>query len=410
MIPLETDVLVVGAGPTGLALSVALQQAGVRHLTVDRMTAGQNTSRAAVIHAHTLDVLDTLGVADRLAGLGLKLTTFCIRDQDHRLLSLPFGGLATKHPYLVMLPQDVTEAVLTERLNEIGGTVHRGCTLAAIEQTAAGIVATVETPEGPAAVRARYAIGADGMHSAVRAAAGIDFDGGTYDDSFVLADVRMDWPLGADEVSLFFSSQGLVVVAPLPDGSFRIVATTANAPEQPGTADIQAILDARGPQGGGSATVQDVVWSSRFRVHHRLARTYCSGRLFLVGDAAHVHSPAGGQGMNCGLVDACVLGQLLTDVIRGKRPEAALDLYESLRRPAAAQVLGLAGRLTVLATLRNGMARAVRNIAFRVLDLIGPVKRRIAMNLAGLSRRRLAELPAIASAATPRQAARPANA
>src|SRR5262249_23636951 len=153
-------------------------------------------------------------------------------------------------------------------------------------------------------------------------------------------------------------------------------ATLANAPEHPGIDDIQKLLDGRGPT-AQPARVKDVIWSSRFRLHHRLAASYRNDRLFLVGDAAHVHSPAGGQGMNCGLVDACVLGQLLSDVIRGKRSEQELDLYEKLRRPAAAEVLALAGRLTKLATTRSRSVRAVRNAVFLMINHIKPVKRRM---------------------------------
>ncbi|MCW5693764.1 MAG: FAD-dependent monooxygenase [Pseudolabrys sp.] len=391
-LPAQTDVLVVGAGPTGLALSIALRQAGVDHVVVDKLASGQNTSRAAVIHAHTLDVLASVGVAGDLVARGLKLDTFSIRDRDQRLLDLSFGGLDTDHSYLLMLPQDVTEKVLADRLASLGGTVHRGVSVQALTQGDSGVEATLDTASGPAVIRARYAVGADGMHSVVRAAAGIAFDGGAYGESFVLADVHMDWPLAKPEVSLFFSAAGLVVVAPLPDGSYRIVATVADAPEKPDVADIQALLDASGPR-RKAGKVLDVVWSSRFRVHHRLASAYRKDRLFLIGDAAHVHSPAGGQGMNCGLVDACVLGPLLADVIGGRRPEAALDLHQTLRRPAAAQVLGLAGRLTRLATMHNPAGRALRNAAFHILDRVAPAKRKIVMNLSGLARPQLAQLP-----------------
>ena len=153
-----------------------------------------------------------------------------------------------------------------------------------------------------------------------------------------------------------------------------------------------------------------MIWSSRFRLHHRLAASYRNDRLFLVGDAAHVHSPAGGQGMNCGLVDACVLGQLLSDVIRGKRSEQELDLYEKLRRPAAAEVLALAGRLTKLATTRSRSVRAVRNAVFLMINHIKPVKRRMMLGLSGLGRENLARLPAPASERTPLRRTSKANA
>ena len=211
----------------------------------------------------------------------------------------------------------------------------------------------------------------------------------------MLADVRMQWSLGTSEVSLFFSPAGVVVVAPLPDGTFRIVATLDNAPEQPGIADIQALLDARGPTTGQNR-IEEVVWSSRFRVHHRVAKSYSAGRFILMGDAAHVHSPAGGQGMNTGIVDAVVLGRLLADVVKGKRPEQDLASYGEMRRPAATKVLGLAGMLTRMATLRGGPKRILRNIVLSLINLLPPAKRRLQMNLSGLARKELAALPVVA--------------
>ena len=397
MLPTDTDVLIVGAGPTGLALAATLQRAGIRHVLLDRLAEGQNTSRAAVIHAHTLEVLDSIGVADHLVDRGLKLSTFSIRDRDRPLLSLPFDRLASKYAYLLMLPQDITEKVLAERLIALGGTIHRGSTATKVDPGDGGVKVSVKSQTGESVICARYVVGADGMHSIIRAAADIKFEGSPYPESFVLADVRMDWPLRDKEVSLFFSAAGLAVIAPLPDGSYRVVATLKDAPERPEVRDIQALLDARGPS-TQPAKVNDVIWSSRFHVHHRLASSYRNNRLYLVGDAAHVHSPAGGQGMNCGLVDACVLGQLLSDVIHGKRPEAALNLYEDLRRPAAAQVLALAGRLTGLATVRGSFKRAARNAVFSVINRITPAKQQMMLNLSGLGRKDRAQLPPLASA------------
>lgn len=391
MLPSTTDVLIVGAGPTGLALAISLRQAGIEHVLIDKLAAGQNTSRAAVIHAHTLDMLDELGVSARLAAEGLKLTTFTVRDRDRRLLQVPFDRLPTKHPYLLMLPQDATERILTDRLVSLGSTVHRGVTAKRLTQRATGVEVTCDTEAGEQPIGARYVVGADGMHSIVRATIGAEFTGGTYEESFVLADVRMNWSHGRDEVQLFFSPAGLVVVAPLPNGTFRIVATLDDAPEHPAATDIRALIDARGPT-GGTAEVTHVEWSSRFRIHHRLANAYRDGRLFLIGDAAHVHSPAGGQGMNTGLVDACVLGPLIAQAVSGKQSESGLDQYQRLRRPAAERVLGLAGRLTSLATMKNPVKRLVRNAVFSLINHLSPAKHAVAMNLSGLSRQRFAAI------------------
>jgi 2-polyprenyl-6-methoxyphenol hydroxylase-like FAD-dependent oxidoreductase len=214
----------------------------------------------------------------------------------------------------------------------------------------------------------------------------------------------MSWGHGRDEVMLFFSPAGLVVVAPLPEGRFRIVATLDDQPEQPGVADLQALLDARGPT-RGRAIVSRVHWSSRFRLHHRVADAYRRGPFLLVGDAAHVHSPAGGQGMNTGLVDACVLGRLLADVLHGRRGDEALDFYGDLRRPAAQQVLRLSGRLTAMATMKRAPQRMLRNIGLRIVDALPIARRRIAMNLSGLARRAAAEVPPVHAPTTAHTAA-----
>ena len=159
MLPTETDVLIVGAGPTGLALAATLQQAGIRHMLIDKLAEGQNTSRAAVVHAHTLDMLEKIGVADALIARGLKIPAFRIRDRDRALLDLQFGSLASKHAYVLMVPQDVTETVLAERLTALGGTVHRGHAATKVTQSQDGVQVTVASPAGethdPRALRRR---------------------------------------------------------------------------------------------------------------------------------------------------------------------------------------------------------------------------------------------------------------
>ena len=390
--PIDIDVLIVGAGPTGLALATTLHRAGVSTLIVDKLETGQNTSRAAVIHAHTLEVLEAIGVSQTLAHEGLKLSRFTLRDRDRKLVQLNFDELPSHYPHLLMLPQDSTERILREALADARQRVRWGATVVALRETSEGIEAVVQSKTGRETLRARYVVGADGMNSLVRRTAGIGFSGSNYEDSFVLADVDMEWGLDRDEVMLFFSPGGPLVVAPLPNGRFRLVATLDKAPEKPGVADMQALLDARGPA-HGAAKISSVHWSSRFRLQHRVADHYRAGRLLLVGDAAHVHSPAGGQGMNTGLVDAVVLGKTLAEVISGRRDAVFLDEYERLRRPAAVQVLGLAGRLTNMATLKSAPRRLLRNAVLRTAGLLPIVRRRLQMSLSGLSRRSATVLP-----------------
>jgi 2-polyprenyl-6-methoxyphenol hydroxylase-like FAD-dependent oxidoreductase len=280
-----------------------------------------------------------------------------------------------------MVPQDVTEAVLRERLLALGGRIYRPYEVVAVTQDVRGATATMA---GGETVRAAYVVGADGMHSVVRDQTRVGFSGDTYAQSFVLADVHMNWPLPDDEVALYFSSAGLVVVAPLPDGRHRVVATVDEAPEMPDRVHVQALLSSRGPK-REQAVVEDVVWSARFRLHHRLADHFRDGRVFLAGDAAHVHSPAGGQGMNTGIQDAVALAARLTAVLRDGAAEGELDGYEAERRPVAAEVVAFTHRMTRVATTRHLPQKKARNVLLRGLGQLPPARRAIAMNLSELA-------------------------
>ncbi|MGH1555956.1 FAD-dependent oxidoreductase [Streptomyces sp. L7] len=262
--------------------------------------------------------------------------------------------------------------MLLDRLRALGGDVHRPYEVASAVQDEDGVTLTMATGQ---TLRAGYAVGADGMHSIVREAAGIGFTGNAYAESFVLADVLMDWTPGRTEVSLTFGTAGLTVVAPLPGGHYRVVATVEDAPATPDLAFVQQLLDERAP---GQAEVTGLAWSSRFRVHHRVADHYRAGRLLLAGDAAHVHSPAGGQGMNTGIQDGYTLGRAF---VTGQ-----LDGYEARRRPVAQRVVAFTDRMTRVATTRNPAVRGARNFALPLLGHTGMPKK-LATELAELNYR-----------------------
>jgi 2-polyprenyl-6-methoxyphenol hydroxylase-like FAD-dependent oxidoreductase len=377
MLPTTTDVLVIGAGPTGLTVAVSLAGQGLDVTVADAQTAGANTSRAAVVHARTLEVLEDLGVSERLTALGVHAPRFTVKDRDRTLVPVGFGELPTRYPYTLLVSQAVTERVLLERLVELGGRVARPYTLESLTQDGEGVTALFSDGS---AVTAKYLVGADGMHSTVREQAGIGFEGGEFGESFSLADVRLTGDVPEDGVILYFSPAGLLVVAPLPDGTHRIVSIVDEAPSQPDAAFVQRLLDSRGPE-KERAVVREVVWGSRFRVHHRVADTFRAGRVLLAGDAAHVHSPAGGQGMNTGIQDAIALAKALSIALKGD--EEALDAYAAIRRPIALQVVAFAGRLSRLANL-NRHVRPIRNLVLRTLALTPIFRRFLAWRLSGL--------------------------
>jgi 2-polyprenyl-6-methoxyphenol hydroxylase-like FAD-dependent oxidoreductase len=374
----DTDVLIVGAGPTGLTLAASLLAKGTRATIVDRQAEGANTSRAGAINARTLEVLEELDVARRLVKEGVQAPRFTIRDGKKVLIPIDFSRLPSTYPYTLLLPQNDTERLLLERVVELGGEVLRPKVLATLTQDADGVTATFDDGD---VIRASYIVGADGMHSTVREQAGVGFHGDKYEQSFVLADVNLTGEAPTDEVVLFWAAAGLTVVAPLPNGAFRVVAPVDDAPEVPSADFVQQILDDRG-YGVGRMTVTDVLWGSRFRIHHRVADTYRSGRILLAGDAAHVHSPAGGQGMNLGIQDAVALADALTLVLGGS-PDAVLDDYAAARRPIAQQVITLTDRLTRMATLPRAL-RPIRNTAMGLAGRIPAVRRALAWRLSGL--------------------------
>ncbi|MDX6281714.1 MAG: hypothetical protein QOH03_2785 [Kribbellaceae bacterium] len=382
MIPAETEVLVVGAGPVGLAVAVSLAGHGRQVTVVDRQPAGANTSRASVVHPRTLELLERIGVSDRLTELGIHVEQFNIADGDRTLVPIRFDKLPTEYPYVLMIPQNLTEQVLLDRLTELGGTVHRPYVAAGVKQSPDGAEVTLESGE---LIKAQYVVAADGMNSQMRDLAGLGFDAAeALPLNFTLVDVRVESGLPGDVVLLYFSRPGMLVAAPLPDGTFRLVAEVEEAPEHPDVAYAQRLLNARGPQ-EQTVKVTEVIWGSRFRIHERVADRYREGRVVLAGDAAHTHSPAGGQGMNLGLRDAVVLGDALADALTNG-DETKLDEYARASREEAVRVVALAHRLTRLATAPTAL-RPARNAGLHFLSHLPAFRRTLAEQLAAIGHR-----------------------
>ena len=385
---MTTQVLIVGAGPVGLALRIELERLGVASMQIDKHAAGLNTSRAAVIHARTLEVLEPGGTVPALLAKSIKVPQFHVRDRERELLRIDFAGIPSSYPYALMCPQNMTESIFRARLGEIGAEVLRPAELVSLETHDNGVVAEIALSDGTRHVHADWIVGCDGMHSSVRSQAGIEFVGDDYEEAFVLADVRMTWPISRQEVTLFFAAAGLVVVAPLPEENgestnrFRIVATVASATANPGITDVQSILEERGPR-GSPVRVEELIWSSSFHVAHRVASDVHEGRVLLCGDAAHVHSPAGGQGMNTGIQDAVALAGPLAEAIRGGSCDA-LEKWAARRQEIARDVVHLTDVMTRAATVSSPAARSLRNTALTLVGHLPFVQQKLARQLAEL--------------------------
>jgi 2-polyprenyl-6-methoxyphenol hydroxylase-like FAD-dependent oxidoreductase len=399
--PERTDVLIVGAGPTGLTAAVRLAQLGIAYVVLDAAAAPTSTSKAALVHASSLELLSEVGVADDLVAAGRLIRRIVMLDRGRPLVRVDLTKLPCEYPFALGVPQSTTEELLLRRLGGLGGSVRRRHRVDSVRVSGDGhtVTGTVESPGEPAPfeIRARYVIGADGSHSAVRSAIGLEFPGETYPSQFVLADIALTRPPGAaDEATINLSRQGVTVIGQLPSGNHRVIATVAADTDVPATPDrafVDAILRDRGV---GVRSVADPQWSSRFRVHHRVADRFRVGGVFLAGDAAHVHSPAAGQGMNTGIADAFDLATRLAAVLAGQADESTLDTYERMRRAAALEVLRFTDRMTRMAMLSSPVARSARRVAAGTVGRFGPVQRRLAMWVTGLERSPLrGDLPAV---------------
>ncbi len=360
----DVDVLIVGAGPTGLVCALWLTRLGVRVRIVDQNAAPVRTSRAVAVQARTLELYGQMGLADELVARGRKALAANMWVAGRRVARAELGDMGvgiSPYPFALIFPQDEHEALLVAHLAAAGVEIERQTELVDFVQHDDRIVARLKRNGGATlGCEALYIAGCDGAHSAVRERLAIGFPGGTYEHVFYVADVEGGGPAMNGEIHVALDSHDFLAVFPLTaPGHARLVGTIresiAAGHDEVGWRDVsKRVIDWM------RVDVATVNWFSTYRVHHRVATRFRSDRAFLLGDAAHIHSPVGGQGMNTGIGDAINLAWKLAAVIRGEASEAILDTYETERIAFAQRLVATTDRVFTGATSSTALARAVR--------------------------------------------------
>jgi 2-polyprenyl-6-methoxyphenol hydroxylase-like FAD-dependent oxidoreductase len=389
--PAGGGVLIVGAGPTGLALACELARRGVACRIVEAAPARGSRSKALAIWPRTLEIMEDLGVAGAALERGLALSRGTIWSAGRRVAGFDLRGVASRYRHALVLPQYETEAILEGRLEQLGGRVERGTECLGVLGGEAGAVARLRTAGGVEHAAAGWVVGCDGPGSVVRHSAGISMPQRLEREGWLLADVIAETELEPSGVHYFLSRLGVLHMVPLPGrpGGQRWRVTLSAGPARPDERDWPAerIASVVADRAAVPVRVVSAEGAGSFRVRQGLAREFRRGPVLLAGDAAHVHSPAGGQGINAGLQDAANLGWKLARVCAGLADSRLLDSYGAERRPAARAVVRATDRATRAGTMTGRLGVAARDRLWQLADRRGVIDRRVAPLLAGLAQR-----------------------
>jgi 2-polyprenyl-6-methoxyphenol hydroxylase-like FAD-dependent oxidoreductase len=380
----DLQVIIAGAGPTGLTLAAELAGAGIRCLVVERRAEPSPHSRAFTVMAYTLELLDMRGQADSMIARGLPWRYGPFGDGKR---NLDFSRLDSRFPYMLLLPQHDTEEVLEAWAVQCGAEVLREARVTGIQQDENGVAVTIEQAGRTWTERALYVVGCDGAHSVVRGLLEIPFEGKTYDSSLIIADVHLDKPPDLP-VHAQISRRGMAALFPFGGTRFRLILLDHERMSVPVNEPVTLpeIQESAKALLGMDIGIRDPIWLSRFRSQQRQSAHYRKGRALLAGDAAHTHIPSGGQGLQMGIQDGFNLGWKLAAHIHGWAPEGMLDSYEKERYPIAAEALRQTDVAFRYETSRSPWVRGARRLAMQLMRLKG-VQKSIINNFSGFKLR-----------------------
>ncbi|MCA0305243.1 MAG: FAD-dependent monooxygenase [Proteobacteria bacterium] len=359
-----TNVLISGAGPVGLTLANELARYGVSIRIIDKAASRTDKSKALVLWPRSLELLEHGGYVEPFLKAGHPARGAQLSDGSTAVAEVSLAGMDTRYPYALMIAQSETERVLEEQLAARGVRVERQVEMTGFADKGSGIEAVLAKADGSTeTVTADWLAGCDGAHSTTRHELGLAFEGTTMDSDWYLADIHVTGLEPQDRLHIFWHRDGILAFFPITPGRWRVIADIGPAGvggrhADPTLDEIRAMVAQRGTPG---IALSDPVWLSSFRINERKVKQYGKGRVFLSGDAAHIHSPAGGQGMNTGMQDAFNLAWKLAHVVKGTAKRSLLDSYSPERSAVGDMVLRNAGRMTDAAITRNPLLQTLRN-------------------------------------------------
>jgi 2-polyprenyl-6-methoxyphenol hydroxylase-like FAD-dependent oxidoreductase len=374
---MTTDVLIVGAGPTGLMLANQLGRRGIRTTIIDRHSGPAQQTRAMAVHARTLEIYAKLGIADRALELGRRGNGANMWSQGRLKARIPLGEIGTgmsPFPYVLMLGQDDNERIMGDHLRLWGINVQWNTELVALDQHPGHVTATLRIEDGSTrTITAAYVAGCDGVRSAVREMSGIAFPGAPYEHTFFVADTEAQGPMVADELNVYLWRDGFHLYFPMRGiDRWRVIGILPRHLRHRDDVTFEDVIPSLVHEGGNGLSFRSCQWFSTYRIHHRCTERFRDRRCFLLGDAAHVHSPMGGQGMNTGLQDAYNLAWKLALVVANRADDRLLDSYEAERLPVARRLLATTDRAFRLVVSDSWLAgilrtRIIANVAALVM-------------------------------------------
>jgi len=380
--PIEIDVLIVGAGPVGLFLANECARRGLRWRLLEARSGQSEHSKALAIMPRTLEIFDMAGIVSPFLEIANRVTSAAIITHGRTLARMQFTPEDSPYPFVAMVPQDVTERLLLEQLQRKSGEVDYETAFVSAVQHEDHVSVTVDQRGEHVELTAAFVVGCDGAHSTVRHLLNLPFEGGQYHDTFLLADVETNETLPADEMQLCPNESGPLAIFPMSATRRRIVATTENAKdERPSLEVVRELLALRAP---GGIEARALLWSSYFHIHHRQVAQLRAGRIFVAGDAAHIHSPFGAQGMNTGLQDVWNLVWKLDLTARDHGSEELLESYTAERRPVIKHVIDITDFMTKAMGTPSKLAQALRNTVIPVVSRLAPFQHAFVQTLSEL--------------------------